>query len=116
MRRLHICSGAMSSRGKEVLAAEMVWQEQAHPSLRITGGNGESTPPLPCVMVSLQDSSPCQPGETQKESLSKTVRDSDKLWPALTGGDFVLLGEGKYLEIRPPRACGCSVRATQKLF
>ena len=41
----------------DVLAVETLRQEQAHPKLRFTRGSSESTPPVLCVTVSLQNSS-----------------------------------------------------------
>ena len=101
---------------KVVVAAETVWQEQACPRLRITAGSSESTSPLPCVIVSLRDSSQCHSGEIQRETLSKITGGSSKLWPALTKRDFGIWGKGEYMENRCSRAWYCSVGTTQKLF
>ena len=43
---------------------------------------------LPCVIVSLWDSSQHHPGEIQRQTLPKTVGSHDRLWPTLTESGF----------------------------
>ena len=72
---------------REVLAPETAWWEQACLRLKISGGCEDSSPPQPYVIISPQGSSQSHPGEIQRETLSKTVRGSDRSWPALTERD-----------------------------
>ena len=58
----------------------------------------------------------CHEGEIQRETSSKTVGGSGRLWPALTEILFVISGVGEHIENRSPRARYHSVEATQKLL
>ena len=98
-----------------MLVAGIVWLEQAYLRLRITGGGSESTPPLPRVIVALRDSSQSHLGEIQRETLSKTVGGSGRLWPALTVRDSGLFVEGCSWRTGAPGP-GAIVRGPHKTF
>ena len=58
---------------------------------------------LPCVTVQLWGSSQYRLGKIQRETLSKTVRDSEKRWPALTVKNGMFWGDAECVENRTPR-------------
>ena len=98
----HKLQGQLETAGG-VLAAEIVWCEQAGLKLKITGGSGESTPPPLCAIVLLWDSSQCHLGEIQRENLSNMVRGSSRLWPALTKRGFCAFRAGGAVGQRVPQ-------------
>ena len=106
--------GEQRATARDVLATETAWLEQAW--LRTPGGSQQVNPTTTPAIVSPRDSSQRRLGEIQKETLSKTVRSSDRLWSALTERDLAIWGEGACVENRIARTPRTSMGATQKLM
>ena len=73
-------------------APETAQREQAGLKLKTSGGNRDSMPSPPCVILELRGSSQRHPGQIQRETLSEIGRSPVRRRPVLTMTDCVIWG------------------------